>query len=120
MRVADSQKLVRLRQAQRTNDIKCLTLRTVDERKMHYVVRSHEAQSFNLYYEGSGCDLEMGMSNVDLVVEDVIKFDHFEPVSSDVSYPLCQKYFLFGNNHEAFITHVITKAPDFFQVPHFS
>ena len=87
---------------------------------MYNIVRSCETQSFNLHFARSECDLEIGMHKVDLIVEDVIKFEHFEPVSADIQYPLCQKYFIFGNEHEAYITHVVTKAPDFFQVIHFS
>ena len=97
-----------------------MLLRAVGEKKMCNIVRSCEAQSFELCFARSECDLEVGMHKIDLVIEDVIKFEHFEPVSADIQYPLYQKYFIFGNEHEVFITHVITKAPDFFQVCDFS
>ena len=97
MRVTDILKVAHLKRMQRTHLSKCMHLRTVKEQKMFNIVRSCEAQSFDCYFARSESDLEMGMQKVDLMVEDVIKFEHFEPASAYVEYPLCQKYFIFGN-----------------------
>ena len=101
---------------QKKHASKIMVLHVADEAKMYDIVRSCEKQFFHVKFASNESDLQPLNNAVEFVVEDVVKFDHLEPDASDVDYPLWQKYFIFGDEHEAYINHVMTKAPDFFQV----
>lgn len=116
VKVADVWKLVRLIQLQRANAPKCLLLRTADAKSMYGIVRPAGRQKFDIFFACNEAKLELCMRKVEFKVEDVIKFVHLESNSADVEYPMWQKYFIFGNETEAYLAHAITKAPDFFQV----
>ena len=47
-------------------------------------------------------------------VVDVARFDHFDLGAT--AYPEKSKYFLYGNNRKAYISHIPTMKPDFLQV----
>ena len=59
---------------------------------------------------------EIGQVSILAKVDEVIKFEHLEPEFCDMEYPFWQKYFLFGNERDAYLLHCVTKVPDFFQV----
>jgi hypothetical protein len=44
--------------------------------------------------------------------------NHFE-IQEYAQYNEHQKYFLYGDDEEAFLSHIITKQPDFYQVSNY-
>lgn len=116
MRIVDKLDRARLRQLQRLNGTGFLALRTANATTMYAIVHSRETIRFDLFFKKGVDGMEHSNHSAEFLVEDVIKNEHFEPDSADVDYPLWQRYFIFGNQYEAYITHLISKAPDFFQV----
>ena len=57
------------------------------------------------------------ITTTSLKVLDVVQMKHFEPADDpDVAYPDTQTYFMFGNGQKVFLSHCITRKPDFQQV----
>lgn len=56
--------------------------------------------------------------NVALELDEIFRYTHLENLhaSAHVQYPKHQTYFLYGDDKHAFISHVITKYPNFHQV----
>lgn len=48
-------------------------------------------------------------------VDEVYRFDHF-PVQDYAEYPKRMMYLLYGDENNAYMTHVISKKKDFHQV----
>ena len=61
---------------------------------------------------------EQSQFKVDITIYEIIRYHHLEKVevSQYVSYPENQTYFLYGDKGNAYISHIMTKYPDFHQV----
>ena len=55
------------------------------------------------------------LANIKVRIDEVWTMDHFE-LSQFAEYSECQRYFMYGDEEEAFLSHIITKQPDFYQV----
>ena len=53
--------------------------------------------------------------NIKITIDEIWAYRHFE-VPEYAEYNEKQKYFMFGDEEEAFISHVITKESDYYQV----
>jgi len=71
---------------------------------------SFKASVYNAPLGGNEADLIPGLSNVTINVLRIIHFRAFDPKAK---YPPRLTYELYGNDKEAFLSHIITKAPDF-------
>jgi len=80
--------------------------------KMMELVRNGEKMEF-LVFKGKSKLFE-----VSFVVDEVFRFNHLEnkKASKHINYPEHQTYYLYGDEKNAFISHVPTKYPDFHQV----
>ena len=61
---------------------------------------------------------EHSQFKVAITIDEIIRYHHLEKVevSQYVSYPKNQTYFLYGDKDNAYISHIMTKYPDFHQV----
>ena len=48
-------------------------------------------------------------------IDEVWTMEHFE-IAECAEYSKCQRYFMYGDEEEAFLSHIVTKQPDFYQV----
>ena len=55
------------------------------------------------------------LANIKIQIDEVWTMEHFE-LSQFAEYSECQRYFMYGDEEEAFLSHIITKQPDFYQV----
>ena len=109
-------KVACLRQLQGKEGFQCIVLRTAKEANMFSIVRSREEQVFNVFFKQNHSALPLHVTNAEFIVEDVVKFEKLIPTSKHTDCPLLQTYYIFGDEHDAYISHVVTKRPDFFQV----
>lgn len=57
-------------------------------------------------------------ATIKIRIDEVWTMNHFE-IQEYAQYNEHQKYFLYGDDEEAFLSHIITKQPDFYQVSNY-
>ena len=55
------------------------------------------------------------IANIKIQIDEVWTMERFE-LAQYAEYPKCQRYFMYGDEEEAFLSHIVTKQPDFYQV----
>eukprot|EP00795_Rhopilema_esculentum_P016561 gene16561-7984_t len=121
LQMVDRLVMSKLRQMQKVGKVRSIILKTSNAMQMHDIVRSQQDIEFDMFIcqqqpQHDNQTMKLLSKNVKLVVDDVFRYEHLRPHALDIDYPVWQKYFLFGNLDEVYITHCMTKKEDFFQL----
>lgn len=79
------------------------------------MLRNSDKMQFQVF---KGALTSKCLFEVALKVDEVFRYNHLESIkaSEHIQYPEAQTYFLYGDKKRAYISHVITKHPDFQQL----
>ena len=102
-----------------------LVFRNQEKVKLHSLLmlnfKSGEKESnkhkatFDIYV-GLPSEEHKPFMSANMKVIDVPRFDHFDV--TDTEYPEFSTYFMYGDKHHIYLSHIPTRQPDFQQVTH--
>ncbi|XP_066919495.1 uncharacterized protein [Clytia hemisphaerica] len=92
-----------------------LFMRTTEKFNLfHFVKNNLDATRTMALYQGAKTS-NTCLASIGLHIDEVWRMERFESPQY-AEYNKLQKYFLYGDEEEAFMSHVVTKQPDFYQV----
>ena len=118
-KLTQTEEIAELREHQKGKPHKPFVFRTKTEMTLFQLLREKGTKDRGILvdiFEGFPAAKSKPIMSAYVKVEDVVRFSHFEPQTEDLEYPEKQKYFIFGDHKRAYLSHIITKNPDFHQV----
>jgi len=113
MDAEDKRNLKKIQKSLKSNEP--LFMKTTKKSQLFHFIRSNPDQNRIMSVYRGALPKSECLANITVRIDEVWHFQRFE-IPAYAEYNTHQKYFLYGDEKEAYLSHIITKKPDFYQV----